>query len=64
MTIELVYCKRDENGQKTAQRETTGRTGNAEWLAGRFERAALRGKRGKARRRQAEELFENTTHEG
>lgn len=64
MTIELVFCKRDDNGEKTAQRETTGRTQNAEWLAGRFERAALRGRRGKARRTQAEKLFSQPTSDG
>lgn len=64
MTIELVFCKRDENGQKTAERETTGKTNNSEWLADRFARAALRGSKGKARRRQAETLFSNATDEG
>lgn len=63
MSIELVFCVRDENGQKTQQRESTGHA-TPEHIADRFERAALRGKRGKARRQEAEKLFFSTTDEG
>ena len=64
MTIEIVFCKRDENGQKTHLRESTGQTGNAQYAAERFERAALRGKRGKARRKTAETLFSQPATDG